>query len=362
MGFFSKYKQAEPMQDGAIIEARGLTKRYKGHIAVDGIDLEVRAGEIFGILGPNGAGKTTTLEMIEGLRTPDSGSIRVAGIDAVRDSDAVRRVIGVQLQSTALFPYLTARELIALFGHFYNVDNPVARVNELLGLVDLEAKGDARVDELSGGQQQRLSIALALVNQPKVTFLDEPTTGLDPHARRALWRTIEGVRAAGTTVVLTTHYTEEAEVLCDRVAIMDRGEIIACDSPAALTRDLGMEAVVQVTTSGEELPQRALDALPGVLAVERITGAPPRLELRTSDAQATIVGLLGLASEVGATLADLGSSRASLEDVFLSLTGRHYEGTEGTESEFEDITETTSVVRGRRRWFGRLRRSEEPDA
>ncbi|MBA2276291.1 MAG: AAA family ATPase [Chloroflexia bacterium] len=218
------------------------------------------------------------------------------------------------------------------------------------------------MDELSGGQQQRLSIALALVNQPKVTFLDEPTTGLDPHARRALWRTIEGVRAAGTTVVLTTHYMEEAEVLCDRVAIMDRGEIIACDSPAALTRDLGMEAVVQVATSGGQLPESSLRMIPGVLKIEHITGASPRLELRTSDAQATIVGLLDLASKVGATLADLGSSRASLEDVFLSLTGRHYEGTEGTESEDEDVNETTPVVRGKRRWFRRSGESDAPDA
>ena len=345
-----------------MIEVRGLMKRYRGAVAVNGIDLAVRAGEIFGILGPNGAGKTTTLEMIEGLRTPDAGSIHVAGIDAVRDSDAVRRVIGVQLQTTALFPYLTARELIALFGHFYDVADPAARVDELLGLVDLEAKGGSRVDELSGGQQQRLSIALALVNQPKVTFLDEPTTGLDPHARRSLWRTVEGVRAAGTTVVLTTHYMEEAEVLCDRVAIMDRGEIIACDSPAALTRNLGMEAVVQVTVAGDELSLDALNAIPGVLAVERLTTAPPRLALRTSDAQATIVGLLDLARETGVTLTDLGSTQASLEDVFLSLTGRHYEGTEETEGEEGDVNETVPAGRGRFSWLRRSRGRDAADA
>ena len=336
-----------------IIEIQGLVKRYRGAVAVDGIDLSVHGGEIFGILGPNGAGKTTTLEMIEGLREPDEGTIHVAGIDAVRDSDAVRRLIGVQLQTTALFPYLTARELIALFGNFYGVPDPAGRVDELLGLVDLQAKEGARVDELSGGQKQRLSIALALVNEPKVTFLDEPTTGLDPHARRSLWGAIEGVRAAGTTVVLTTHYMEEAEVLCDRVAIMDRGAIIACDTPAALTRGLGMEAVVGAVLTDGDLPDTALNALPGVVAVDRVTETPPRFSLRTSDAQATIVGLLDLARHSNATLTDLSSSRASLEDVFLSLTGRHYEGEAPTAGQEGDTNETVLPKEPRRGWFRR---------
>jgi len=340
-----------------IIEIRGLVKHYRGAVAVDGIDLAVYAGEIFGILGPNGAGKTTTLEMIEGLRQPDAGTIHVAGIDAVRDSDAVRRIIGVQLQTTALFPYLTARELIALFGNFYGVADPAGRVDELLGLVDLQTKEGARVDELSGGQKQRLSIALALVNEPKVTFLDEPTTGLDPHARRSLWSAIEGVRAAGTTVVLTTHYMEEAEVLCDRVAIMDRGAIIACDTPAALTRGLGMEAVVGAVLSDGNIPDTALGTLPGVVAVDRLTETPPRLSLRTSDAQATIIGLLDLARQSNATLADLSSSRASLEDVFLSLTGRHYEGEAPTAGEEADANETAPADPPKRAWFRRRERA-----
>ncbi len=312
-----------------IIEARGLTKRYKGFTAVDGIDLEVRTGEIFGILGPNGAGKTTTLEMIEGLRRPDSGTITVAGIDAVANSDAVRKVIGVQLQTTALFPYLTARELIDLFGHFYQVPDPGARTPELLRLVDLEAKAGSRVDELSGGQQQRLSIALPLVNRPKVTFLDEPTTGLDPHARRNLWETILGVRAAGTTVVLTTHYMEEAEMLCDRIAIMDGGHVIARDTPAGLIRGLDLEAVVSATVTRDPdraLTAAALAAIPGVTHADAGTASegPPRLTLRTDDAQATIVGLLALAGDRGVGLGELSSTRATLEDVFLNLTGRSY--------------------------------------
>jgi ABC-2 type transport system ATP-binding protein len=317
-----------PPNGAPIIEIAGLVKRYKDFTAVDGIDLEVRAGEIFGILGPNGAGKTTTLEMIEGLREPDAGTIRVAGLDAVRQSEEVRKIIGVQLQSTALFPYLNATELIELFGNFYGVPNPSQRAPELLRLVNLEEKAKARVDELSGGQQQRLSIALALVNTPVITFLDEPTTGLDPHARRNLWETILGVREAGTTVVLTTHYMEEAEILCDRIAIMDGGHVIACDTPAGLIRALPLEAVVSATLA---------DARPGAITVEdlsQIPGVtqatidtartPPLLKAQTSDVQATIVGLLRLAGARHVTLGELTSTRANLEDVFLSLTGRSY--------------------------------------
>jgi len=313
-----------------IITIRGLTKRYKTFTAVDGIDLEVRAGEIFGILGPNGAGKTTTLEMIEGLRAPDGGTITVDGLDAVRQSEDVRKIIGVQLQSTSLFPYLTAGELIELFGHMYGTERPRAQVDDLLRLVGLEAKGKARVEEMSGGQQQRLSIALALVNRPKVTFLDEPTTGLDPIARRNLWQTILGVREGGTTVVLTTHYMEEAEVLCDRIAIMDGGHVIACDTPAGLIRSLNLEATVSATIvgadpSGHGLTEEMLAALPGVNVATLLTGEqPPRLTLQTRDAQATIIGLLTRAGELGITLGELTSTRASLEDVFVSLTGRSY--------------------------------------
>jgi len=320
-----------------IIEIHGLVKRYRDFTAVDGIDLEVRAGEIFGILGPNGAGKTTTLEMIEGLRTPDAGTIRVAGIDAVKDSEEVRKIIGVQLQSTALFPYLNATELIELFGNFYGVPNPRQRAPELLRLVNLEEKATARVDELSGGQQQRLSIALALVNTPQISFLDEPTTGLDPHARRNLWETILGVREAGTTVVLTTHYMEEAEVLCDRIAIMDSGQVIACDTPAGLIRDLPVEATVSATIASEHPEHITVDdlmAIPGVTQATIATEqAPPVIKAQTSDVQATIVGLLTLAGQRGITLGELTSTRANLEDVFLSLTGRTYEQDDATPGE-----------------------------
>ncbi|HEV2074507.1 MAG TPA: ABC transporter ATP-binding protein [Thermomicrobiales bacterium] len=341
--------QHVPALAAPIIEIRGLVKRYKGFTAVDGIDLEVRAGEIFGILGPNGAGKTTTLEMIEGLRVPDEGSIRVAGIDAVTRNDDVRKIIGVQLQTTALFPYLNAHELVELFARFYEVEDASSRATELLKLVNLNEKRDARVDELSGGQQQRLSIALALVNTPKITFLDEPTTGLDPHARRSLWQTILDVRAAGTTVVLTTHYMEEAEVLCDRIAIMDSGQVIACDTPEGLIRDLPQDAVVSATIAGHgsmSISAADIEAIPGVTgATIAPDGTPPTITAQTRDVQATLVGLLQLAEQRRITLGELTSTRANLEDVFLSLTGRTY-------TQADDLPhgeETASAGKKRRR-------------
>lgn len=326
-----------------VIEIHGLVKRYGTLVAVDGIDLSVHPGEIFGILGPNGAGKTTTLEMIEGLRHPDAGTIRVAGFDAVREAAKVRQVIGVQLQTTALFDYLTAAELIELFASLYNVDSSRARVDELLAMVNLQDKRSARVDELSGGQRQRLSIALALVNRPSIVFLDEPTTGLDPAARRDLWQTIRSIRGSGATVVLTTHYMEEAETLCDRVAIMDRGRIVACDTPQALIQQLGTAVTVWATFAHGSLPPETLTRLPGVL---QSAGMDGKLELRTTDVQATLVSLLDLARHHAVTLADLRITQPSLEDVFLALTGRVYEGEAVSEAEQE---EPAARRRGRRR-------------
>ena len=292
-----------------------------------GINLEINAGEIFGILGPNGAGKTTTLEMIEGLRIPDGGSIRVAGLDAVGQSDQVRRIIGVQLQTTALFDHLTAAELIDLFGGLYDVQVPKSHADDLLALVDLGEKRGARVNQLSGGQQQRLSIALALVNTPQIVFLDEPTTGLDPQARRNLWDVIRRIRDGGVTVVLTTHYMEEAEVLCDRVAVMDRGRVIACDTPLALIRDLDIAATVRARVASGQLSPADLAALPGVIARGgslHPAGDPPPHQRCPGDAHA----LLALAARHDVTLANLASTQANLEDVFLSLTGRTYEEAE----------------------------------
>ncbi|MCL6439570.1 MAG: ABC transporter ATP-binding protein [Rubrobacteraceae bacterium] len=299
-----------------VIRARGLRKRYGGVVAVDGVDLTVYRGEVFGILGPNGAGKTTTLEMIEGLRKPDAGSIEVAGYDAVREPGKLKRIIGVQLQTTALFDYLSVEETLALFADLYGVDGSREHVWRLLKMVSLTEKKDARVDQLSGGQQQRLSVALALVNDPRVVFLDEPTTGLDPQARRNMWELVRKIRSEGRTVVLTTHYMEEAEELCDRVAVMDHGRVLVCDAPLALIRSLDVDATVLVTIDG---PMGGLEGLPEVRGVER---EGDDLRLRTSNAQDTIVGLMRLASENGARLRNLSVRSANLEDVFIAYTGR----------------------------------------
>ena len=302
-------------------------KRYGDTVAVAGLDLTIWPGEIFGILGPNGAGKTTTLEMLEGLRAPDSGVMRVAGFDPLTEPENVHRIIGVQLQSTALFDYLTCAEILALFAALYSADASPARVDDLLALVGLEEKRRSRINTLSGGQQQRLAIALALVNTPKIAFLDEPTTGLDPAARRTLWQTIRDIRDAGTTVVLTTHYMEEAEELCDRIAIMDRGRVVDCDTPRALIHDLGADATVRASVQGGSLILDDLHRLEGVVDAQlRDHDGHHTLELRTTDAQATLVALLDLAGRRRVTLAGLSTSQASLEDVFLARTGHRYEG------------------------------------
>jgi ABC-2 type transport system ATP-binding protein len=292
----------------------GLRKRFGDVEAVKGVSFEVAQGEIFGIVGPNGAGKTTTLEMIEGLRPPDGGSVSVLGEPVWPNPASVQRKIGVQLQATALFDYLTTFELLELFQRFYGPADRSA-IEDVLALVGLEEKAQARVTTLSGGQQQRVAIALALVHEPAIVFLDEPTTGLDPQARRNLWDIIAAVGSEGRTVVLTTHYMEEAERLCDRVAIMDGGEVIALDTPVGLVRDLGAAATV-VFRAQPDLGD--LEELPAVTGVsERDDGMT---ELVTRDVPATLAGLLAH----GVPLDDLSVRRATLEDVFLTLTGREF--------------------------------------
>jgi ABC-2 type transport system ATP-binding protein len=309
------------LNQSAVIEIRGLVKRYGTFAAVDGIDLTVHPNEIFGILGPNGAGKTTTLEMVEGLRSPDRGTVRVAGLDVVRNSTVVKRLIGVQLQSTALFDYLTARELVSLFASLYGADSSRERIDGLIAQVALQEKADSFVNTLSGGQQQRLSIALALVNDPVIVFLDEPTTGLDPQARRNLWDVIRTVRSGGKTIVLTTHYMEEAEILCDRVAVMDQGKIIACDTPRNLIDTLNLPSTLRIRVDGPlaEMPLEWLMQWPGVEDAER-TG--DLLEIRTADVAKTIEDLFAYVNANGGHLDNLSSASATLEDVFLHYTGR----------------------------------------
>ncbi|MFX4291051.1 ABC transporter ATP-binding protein [Streptomyces bohaiensis] len=229
------------------IKAEGLRKRYGDVQAVDGVSLEVETGEFYGILGPNGAGKTTTMEIIEGLRRPDEGSALLLGEPSWPRNTALLRRIGVQLQASAFFEKLTAREQIRSFASFYGVSP--ARADAMLESVGLTDKAHVQDDRLSGGQAQRLSIACALVHDPELVFLDEPTTGLDPQARRNLWDLLRGINEEGRTVVLTTHYMDEAETLCDRVAVMDRGKVLRVGPPRQLVEELGVATLEDVFLS-----------------------------------------------------------------------------------------------------------------
>ena len=304
-----------PTGDGPVIAVAGLRKRYGDVLAVDGVSFEVRRGEVFGLLGPNGAGKTTTVEILEGLRVADQGTVEVLGIDAAHHADRIKQRVGVQLQTAALYPFLTVTELIDLFRSFYRHSKPT---QWLLDSVDLGERRHAQTRHLSGGQRQRLSVALALVNDPELVFLDEPTTGMDPQARRSLWDLILSLREQGRSVLLTTHYMEEAEHLCDRVAIMDHGHVLELGTVEELvTRRFHERAVHFDTMQGVDL--RELGALP---QVKRAVVEDGETVLYTSDVAATIGALLARAEELGREPANLGIRRATLEDVFLDLTGR----------------------------------------
>jgi ABC-2 type transport system ATP-binding protein len=298
-----------------VIRVTGLHKRYGETHAVDGVSFEVRSGTVFGLLGPNGAGKTTTVEVLEGLRAPDAGEVRVLGIDAVHRPDDLKERIGVSLQTAALYPKLTVVEVLDLFRSFYSRGRPS---DELIGLMDLGEKRSTRTADLSGGQRQRLSVALALVNDPELVFLDEPTTGMDPAARRALWDIILTLKGEGKTVLLTTHYLEEAEVLCDRVAIMDHGKILEEGTVDDLVSRRFKERAVRFDTI-EGLGDERLAAMPGVTSVKHEDG---EVLVYTRDVAATIGAVLAAAEALGVEPANLGVRRATLEDVFLDLTGR----------------------------------------
>jgi ABC-2 type transport system ATP-binding protein len=309
---------ALPDASGAnIVSVRNLTKRYGGLTAVDGISFDIQQGEIFGLLGPNGAGKTTTLEILEGIRKADSGHVLVDGLDIRRNRRAAQARIGVQLQATTLFEDLTVRETLALFGSFY----PRAlSSDDLLAEVNLQEKARARPQELSGGQRQRLALALALVNDPDLIFLDEPTTGLDPQSRRLLWDTIERLRARGKTIVLTTHFMDEAQTLSDRIAIMDAGRIIAQDTPARLIANLGAAAAIEGVL--EPVDAVGLDELRALAAVTEARESGERLLIYTTSLETTLPDLLRLATTRGARVEQLQIHSPTLEDVFLKLTGR----------------------------------------
>jgi ABC-2 type transport system ATP-binding protein len=302
------------------LEVRGLRKVYGDVVAVDSLDLEVQSGECFGLLGPNGAGKTTTIEVCEGLLTPDAGEVLVLGRRWATDERELRQRLGVQLQETQFSDKITVLEMVTLFRSFYE-RGPSG--DEVIALVQLEEKRNARVGALSGGQKQRLSIACALVGDPELLFLDEPTTGLDPQARRQLWELVDRLRGMGRTIVLTTHYMDEAERLCDRIAIVDHGRMIALGAPRELVRSLGAEQMVELTMrdgSAGGLDQEALGGLPGVLGV-RVDG--PVVTLQVTAAHEALPALMGMVERAGAGIAELRTHTPTLEDVFVSLTGRH---------------------------------------
>ncbi|MEY9967237.1 ABC-2 type transport system ATP-binding protein [Streptacidiphilus sp. MAP12-16] len=300
----------------AAIAAEGLRKRYGEIQAVDGVSLEVEAGEFFGVLGPNGAGKTTTLEILEGLRRPDAGSAEIFGLSPWPRNPALLPRIGVQLQASAFFERLTAGEQIVTFGSLYGVSS--AQAVAMLDRVGLAEFAGTRAEKLSGGQAQRLSIACALVHDPELLFLDEPTTGLDPQARRNLWDLLREINAEGRTVVLTTHYLDEAEILCDRVAVMDHGRILKTDPPATLIREL--DAPTRLTVESGALTAehaRELLAATGTEAEVQDDGVSLAIATRTPGP------VLTLLAEQDA-LRGLEVRGATLEDVFLQLTGREY--------------------------------------
>jgi ABC-2 type transport system ATP-binding protein len=304
------------MSDAAI-RIEGLVKRYGDFVAVDGLDLEVRRGECFGLLGPNGAGKTTTIEILEGLLSPTAGTVQVLGRRWDRDADALRARIGVALQETKLFDRLSVEETLRLFRSFYSPATALA-VEALLDEMQLGEKRATWVMKLSGGQRQRLAVALGLVGDPEVLFLDEPTTGLDPQSRRALWDTIAALRTRGKNVVLTTHYMDEAERLCDRVAIVDHGKAIALGTPAELIDHNGGHHLVEVSTA-PALPPEAFAGLSGMRSV-RAKG--DGFALSIDEPHVALPALVARLTERGVQPTRLVSRTATLDDVFLSLTGR----------------------------------------
>jgi len=305
-----------------IIEVDGLVKRYGKFTAVNGIHFKVREGEVFGLLGPNGAGKTTTMEMIEGLRRPDEGKAVVAGFDTKKDLKKVKEIIGVQLQSTSLFDLLHVDEIIRMYASFYPSAVPI---EPLLDDMILRDKMNERVKNLSGGQKQRLAIALALVNDPKVVFLDEPTTGLDPQARRTLWNIVLRLKERGKTVVLSTHYMEEAHVLCDRICLMDKGQIVALDTPEQLVRSLQSDSAIEFRLPEREDEARKQEVLTLVQSLPDVKQVDQRKDtfvLYTDHLQNALTALIQQTAEQNIRISDLQTRTATLEDVFIQMTGR----------------------------------------
>ena len=307
--------------NGTALLLRGLRKSFADVAAVDGLDLEVKRGECFGLLGPNGAGKTTTIEICEGLTAPDEGTVELLGLNWATGEDELRQRIGIQLQETQFPDKLTVDETLRLFRSFFRRGIPV---EESVRTAQLEEKRHARVGTLSGGQKQRLAMACALVGDPELLFLDEPTTGLDPQARRHLWDLVDGLKHAGRTIILTTHYMDEAERLCDRVAIMDHGRIIALGTPQQLIASIGGEHIVEFAITGHEngdgLDPALVTAIPGVQS-HRVDAGVHQLSVR--ELHTAVPRIFAALTGQGLHLSEFRTHSATLEDVFVDLTGRN---------------------------------------
>ena len=298
-----------------IIEVKNLHKSYGQVKAVNGLSFEVKKGEIFGLLGPNGAGKTTTLEILEGLRTADSGKVKILGEDILNNSKHLRDKVGIVLQNTGMLPYLTLLELFEIFSSFYKSTEPI---EELAQRFDLEKIIDRHYEDLSGGQKQRFVLALALLHKPEIVFLDEPTVGLDPQVRQNFWDIIMDLRRDGMTILLTTHYMDEAEILSDRVAIIDHGKIVAVDKPVKLVNSLGVVSHIKFVSS-KPINVGDLEQLPGIIAARRDRYI---YDLETSTPEQSLRVLLEWEKQFSGRVFNLQVQQATLEDVFLKLTGR----------------------------------------
>ncbi|MEH7440661.1 ABC transporter ATP-binding protein [Neobacillus drentensis] len=303
------------MLKNIMVDVKSLLKRYGSHTAVNGVSFQVEKGEVFGLLGPNGAGKTTTIEMLVGLRKPDEGTAALAGFDVKKEVNKVKEVIGVQLQSTSLFELLKVNEILQLYGSFYPSH---VNIDELIDEMLLTEKKNARIKGLSGGQKQRLAIALALIHDPQIVFLDEPTTGLDPQARRTLWDIVLRLKDRGKTVILSTHYMDEAHVLCDRIGIMDQGELIALDTPDNLVKKLQSTSTIEFHLSNP--PEKEL--LLNLNGVKDVSIKDTFIQLYTDDLQTALTSLIQASTELLFKIEDLQTRLATLEDVFIHMTGR----------------------------------------
>lgn len=301
------------MNKEIVLEVKNVSKSFKALKAVNDVSFTIGKGEVFGLLGPNGAGKTTTMEMIEGILKIDSGQIFLKGLDVTKQLHEIKQIIGIQLQTTSLYDRITVKEALELFGSFYEKPFPV---NYLLELVSLEDKKNSFIKTLSGGQRQRLAIALSIVNNPEIMFLDEPTTGLDPQARRNIWNIIEKMKAEGKTILLTTHYMDEAEKLCDRIAIMDLGKIIALGTLEELIKKIEGESTIVFSSPIESIDEKKLSD------AHSIHRENSHYRIQSVNVNRTMSSLIELANTKNFELKDLHISRATLEDVFLALTGK----------------------------------------